>query len=79
MLSLPLQKEALRYLAGLASCLADVDLQLPARHLEAIVALVEQHSEGLRVGDAARLQRAFDAWGYQPGQVLMARLLSGDS
>ena len=67
-----LQAGELPYLAGWAAHPADIGLRLPEQQLEALCSYVGQHGRQLSKGDRKKLQRAFQAWGYQPGLALLA-------
>ncbi|PRW60650.1 RAP domain [Chlorella sorokiniana] len=64
----------LAYLADCAASCAAVGLRLPAAQLKAICRYVQQHPQQLDRGGRANLQRAFEAWGHQPGLALLAEL-----
>ncbi|PRW60733.1 5-enolpyruvylshikimate-3-phosphate synthase [Chlorella sorokiniana] len=69
------QATELPYLAFSAGYLAAVGLRPPEPdQLAALCGYVEQHRPQLRDRDRRQLQRAFDAWGYQPGLALLRRL-----
>ena len=72
-----LQKGKLPYLASWAASLAAIGLRLPEQQLGALCSYLRQHGRQLKEGDRMDLQRAFEAWGHQPGLALLARLGEG--
>ena len=73
-----LQTGELPYLAAWAAHLAGISLRLPEQQLEALCSYMGQHGRQLSKGSRLQLRRAFDAWGYQPGLALLARLGEGN-
>ena len=69
-----LQGGELPYLAGWAANLAGIGLQLPEQQLEALCSYVSRQGQAISKGHRLQLERAFNAWGYQPGVALLGRL-----
>ncbi len=59
------------FLASWAGLLAAIGLRLPAQQLESLCSYVGQQLQELQPIDRSSLQRAFKAWGYQPGLELL--------
>ena len=63
----------LPYLAGWAATLAAIGLRLPEQQLEAVCSYVGRHPQQQQ-GDRRYFEKAFRAWGCQPGLALLGQM-----